>query len=59
MKEKEKFEEIELQEIQREEKEALVPIKETDGKSYAMSGDIDVGDECWRRNLVATTLRCW
>ena len=37
MKEKEKFEEIELQEIQCEEKEALVPIKETDGKSYAIS----------------------
>ena len=28
MKEKEKFEEIELQEIQHEEKESLVPIKE-------------------------------
>ena len=54
MKEKENFEEIELQEIQREEKEALVPIKETDGKSYAMSGDIDVGDGCCRRSILVT-----
>jgi len=23
------------------------------------SGYIDVGDGCWRRNVLATTLRCW
>ena len=23
------------------------------------SGYIDVGDRCWRRNVLATTLRCW
>ena len=36
MKERKKFEEIELQEIQLEEKESLVPIKEN-GESYATS----------------------
>ena len=22
-------------------------------------GDIDVGDECWRWNMLVTTIRCW
>ena len=22
-------------------------------------GDIDVGDECWRQNVLVTSLRCW
>ena len=36
MKDRKKFEQIELQEIQLEEKESLVPIKEN-GESYATS----------------------
>ena len=28
-------------------------------KDSQKSGFSDVGDGCWRRNVLATTLRCW
>ena len=28
-------------------------------RSSAQSGDIDVGDGCWRQNVLMTSLRCW
>ena len=28
-------------------------------RTNPIDGYIDVGDGCWRRNVLATTLRCW
>ena len=28
-------------------------------KNNKQNGYIDVGDECWRRNMLVTTIRCW
>ena len=40
-----------------EKKPKIVPGRAS--KKKGSSGYIDIGDGCWRRNVLMTTLRCW
>ena len=38
---------------------SLLNVKQSNHSLYSTRGCIDVGDGCWSRNVLATTLRCW